>query len=189
MWIKPHDDGIISMIGGFGDCDFVEGDGMSDRYFNLWEGEFEFNYGDDGFWYMAFDVDEWYMLTTTYNKWTKSLNMYINAERLRSRSVTLIDTPESSIKLGDVGEIAWVASQSLEQSPLNATIDDFCIWDGELPWMDDDPETDDVLSLYGTWICYEPPAYDIDGDCQVNTADLAELISAWLESGRYPADL
>lgn len=207
MWINLNEITDYSMIGGFGDCDTIDNeDGYSDRYFNTWNnGLLEFNYGDWGLWPDAYlEVGQWHMITATYNKWTNDVAMYLDGDLMRIRTIYnntdpaypvptatpwLIDVPERAFKLGDVGIVANVLDQELTQTPLNAMIDDYCIWDGELPWMDDDPETEDILSLFGGWICYETPAYDVDGDCLVNMVDLAELISAWLESGRYSADL
>jgi hypothetical protein len=188
IWLKFEQDDYISMIGGFGDCSYNEFTEYEDRYFNQWYGNVEFNYGGTGFYGWILRVGEWQMRTITYNKWTGLLTYYRDGRRLIIRQPSLVDTPQNAVKLGNVGTVVWT-DEGDPQSYLEAQIDDFTIWDGEIPWMDDDPETDDVLSLYGGSICYDASPYDVDGDCQVNIADLVEVTLVWLEDGRVTGDL
>jgi hypothetical protein len=191
IWVRFEQLTNISMIGGFGDCSYQDLTEWEDRYFNQWEADMEFNFngGADynwAFWYWDLAVDRWQMWTITYNKWTRLMTLYRDGRRLRKSQRTLVDTPQNSVKLGNVGT---VFNADDAQVPLEAQLDDFCIWDGEIPWMDDDPETDDVLSLYGGSICYNSSPYDSDGDCKVNITDLVEIATAWLEDGRITGDL
>lgn len=188
IWLKIPLDYNISMIGGFGDCDWVDGTGYEDRYLNQWNTTVEFNYGPTGFYYFDMTTEKWQMWTVTYSRWSKILSYYRDGELIYTLSVELIDTTENAFKLGNVGTVVFTPENG-KLVALEAQVDDFCIWDDELPWMDDDPETDDVLTLYGDSICYDqPPVYDVNNDCEVNMADLVEILSTWLQSGRHPAD-
>jgi hypothetical protein len=197
IWLRFEQKSNISMIGGFGDCGYDELSGYEDRYFNQWYGTVEFNYGGTGFYDRDFALGEWQMWTITYNKWTGLLTYYKdgivayyddNDDIVIPRQPILIDTTDNAVKLGNVGTVVWTDEED-PQSPLEAQIDDFAIWDGEIPWHDDDPETDDVLSLFNTSICYDASPYDVDGDCQISIADLTEMALTWLEDGRAVGDL
>jgi hypothetical protein len=196
IWLRFEQISNIGMIGGFGDCGYDELSGYEDRYFNRWNDTVEFNYGGTGFYDRLFSVNEWQMWTITYNKWTGLLTYYKDGVVVYydedgyiviPRQPILLDTTENAVKLGNVGTIVWTPTYG-QQNPLEGQIDDFTIWDGEIPWTDDDPETDDVLSLFGGSICYDASPYDVDGDCQVNIADLTEVALTWLEDGRAVGD-
>jgi hypothetical protein len=187
IWLKFEQNDYISMIGGFGDCGYDEGFDHEDRYFNQWYGNVEFNYGYTGFYGWLHTQGIWQMRTVTYNKWTGLLTYYRDGRHLVTRQPALIDTTENAVKLGNVGMVVYTDEED-PQDPLEAQVDDFTIWDGEIPWSDDDPETDDVLSLFGRSICYDASPYDVDGDCKIGIADLSEIALAWLEDGRAVGD-
>lgn len=42
--------------------------------------------------------------------------------------------------------------------------------------------------VHGTMICPEAPAYDFNGDCRVDLADLAEFTAGWIECNLIPAE-
>ena len=128
------------------------------------------------------------MWTVTYNKWTRFLTLYRDGRRLRKRQYTLIDTTQNAIKLGNVGTV-YNTGDTYPQDSLEAQIDDFTIWDGEIPWHDDDPETVDVLSLWDKSICYDASPYDVDDDCQIGMPDLLEIADTWLENGLVAGDI
>ncbi|MBN1126634.1 MAG: laminin G domain-containing protein [Sedimentisphaerales bacterium] len=189
IWVKIEADPGTTMIAGFGDCVFVDGSGYNDRYFNFWTGgSVEFNYGENGMWPGTEpSLGEWHMLTVTYDKWSRQFTMYLDAYVISSENDTLIDVTENSIKIG-TGVVAW--EDAANQPPLTAMIDDFSIFDGVLPMTDDDDDpTNDILSMYAGWVCTNPPAYDTNGDCIIDIADLAAFLDAWLDSGRYPEGL
>ena len=69
-------------------------------------------------------------------------------------------------------------------------------FESEDPWEDmwddeDDDPTNDILSLYGSWVCpyYQKPAFDYDDDCRVGIGDIAIVAGEWMQCGRLPSVL
>jgi len=173
MWINPATTPGISMLGGFGRCDNQEGGPQDERYINTWGTTLEFQPGgDDGFWPGGnLGSGGWKMLAVTYDSSSGVCSMYIDAERIGSRTYTaLADVPEKSIKVGAAGDVAWAG---VDQVGFNGLIDDFCIYDGAL-------SANDIQYLYYGEICREIPAMDFDEDCVVGLSDLAVLLEKWL---------
>ena len=96
----------------------------------------------------------------------------------------------------------WVLEKSLADafSPLGynwgsyfvGLVDDFSLWQGILPAEDRDGDpTNDILSMWGSWICPDgaQPPLDFDGDCVVNIGDLAAIGEEWMVCGRRPLDM
>lgn len=172
MWINPAETPGISMLGGFGRCDNVEGGPQDERYINTWNASLEFQPGgNDGFWPGGnLGSGGWKMLTIAYDGSSGVCTMYIDAERIGSRSYTaLTDVPEKSIKVGAAGAVAWT------DSPIgfNGLIDDFCIYDAAL-------SAGDVRYLYYGYMCRANLAMDFDGDCAVGLSDMAVLLEKWM---------
>ncbi len=174
LWLKIPSTSGVSMIGGFGDNAFVDGSGFNDRYYNTWDGTVEFNFGEDGFWSIPFTAGQWQMWTLTYDSVSDTLTYYRDRVVLATKVASLMDVTENAVKLG-VGNVAWADAQV----PLEATIDDFSIWDGALGPF----ELGMLEKGYG---CVTAIQGDVNGDCQVNVADLVRAVSSWMDCGLVP---
>ena len=183
MWINPASSPGISMLGGFGRCDNVEGGPQNERYINAWDTSLEFQPGgNEGFWPGGnLGSGGWKMLTVAYDGASGVCTMYIDAEQIGTTSyAALADVTEKSIKVGAAGAVAWEVWDEGEppvpvhhQVGFNGLIDDFCIYDGALT-------ADDVLYLYSGYMCLADLAMDFDGDCAVGLSDMAILLEKWL---------
>ncbi len=174
IWVNFQASSGISMIGGFGDCDWVEGGELSDRYYNTWDGTVEFNFGDDGFWYTAYTTKTWQMWTLTFDATTQMLTYYRDGVKVESKWGALADVTENAFKLGDVGAVAWAGSTV----PINAIFDDFRVYDGCVT-------AKDIQFLFtNEFTCNQAPAMDFDGDCVVGVSDLAILVEQWMKNNR-----
>lgn len=174
LWMKKSSTAGISMIGGFGDNAFVDGSGLNDRYYNTWNGTVEFNFGEDGFWEIPFTAGQWQMWTLTYDSMSDTLTYYRDRVAIATKTASLMNVTENAIKLG-VGTVAWADAQV----PLEATIDDFSIWDGALGPF----ELGMLDKGYG---CLGAIPGDLNEDCQVNVVDLAQAVSSWMDCGLVP---
>jgi hypothetical protein len=174
LWLKIPSTNRISMIGGFGDNVFVDGSGLNDRYYNTWNGTIEFNFGEDGFWENTFTAGQWQMWTLTYDGLSDTLTYYRDRVAIATKTVSLINVTENAVKLG-VGTVAWATAQV----PLEATIDDFSIWDEALGPFE-------LGMLEKGFGCVTAIQGDVNGDCQVNVADLVRAVSSWMDCGLVP---
>ncbi len=175
LWVKISSTNRISMIGGFGDNLFIDGSGLNDRYFNTWNGTIEFNFGEDGFWEIPFNAGQWQMLTLTYDSGSDTLTYYRDRVAIATKTASLIDVTENSVKLG-IGAVAWADTQV----PLEGMIDDFSIWDEALGPL----ELEMLEKGYG---CLAALPGDLNGDCRVNIDDLIKASSSWMDCGLIPA--
>ena len=173
-----------TMLGGFGRSEFYDGDldeqgSMRQVYstggnIGVWP-----HYGDIVT-AEPFDVGKWQMITVTYDKWTQYVYIYKNGNEIGKGAVALSDAMHR-ISISPLG----LAHDAF----FDGMVDDFTIWDGKIPWEDrDDDPTNDILSLWGSWVCLDNVLlpYDYDGNCQVDLADFAILAGTWMKCGREP---
>ncbi|MBN1126633.1 MAG: laminin G domain-containing protein [Sedimentisphaerales bacterium] len=173
------------MLGGFGRSEFYTGDtdeagSMRQVYSSGGNIAFWPHYGDI-ITTEPLDVGKWQMITVTYDKWVQFLYIYKNGKEIGKGAVSLSDAM-NRISISPLG---------LDHNAyFDGMVDDFTIWDGKLPWQDkDDNPTNDILSLWGSWVCLDDVLlpYDYDGNCRVDLADFAILAATWMECGREPA--
>jgi len=132
---------------------------------------------------VAYDVGSWQMITIAYDKWTKEVHIYKNAELISTTIGVLLFDTESVVRIGD--------ATSVDMPSPNGLVDDFAIWDGVLPQSDEDEDaTNDILSIYASYTCDEGNTFqaDITADCRVDLADLAAMAAEWLNCMRVPAE-
>ncbi len=189
LWIKYDGDfAKTTNIAGFGDCNYdgVAGAaGYSDRYFAYWAGgTLEFEYGDWGFWPgKQMPIDQWSMITLTYDGATKEGNMYVDGQRVaQKRNLTLVDTDENAFKINSGGMVVYSGGLD-KQGVLKGWVDDFCVWDQAL-------RPNQVAGMYARQFpCSGDMPGDINADCVVDVQDLQILASSWLNCNWVPQSL
>ncbi len=179
QWVKLDSVNMTQLFGGFGLG--IAGDVAVQRYLDsgsganisFWGGGYDVTTG------VAFDEEQWQMITITYDKWTQSLKFYKNAEYLGQIARTF-ETAEPYFRIGAIAGNAT-------HTAFDGAIDNFCIWDQALPFSDEDADpTNDIISLWGSWVCDEKPEFDFDDNCVVDLGDFVVFAAKWLECGRYP---
>jgi hypothetical protein len=190
MWVKFDDTVGSAMLGGFGlgkTSEAQPADAGTNRYLGYTGGNgviFWPHYGD----VLSNDwtsMGNWHMMTATYNAWDRFARVYLDGKEVGKGIIDggLADAlPQISISpLGyDWG------------SYFEGLVDDFSLWQGILPAEDRDGDpTNDILSMWGSWICPDgaQPPLDYDGDCVVNIGDLAAIGEEWMVCGRRPLDM
>lgn len=174
----------ITMLGGFGRSEYYAGDldeagSMRQLYASS---------GNVAFWPHAgdivttepLDVGKWQMITVTYDKWTQFIRIYKNAVEIGKGAASLTDA---------MHRISISPEGYSHGNSFDGMIDDFTVFDGIIPWEDnDDDPTNDIISLWGSWVCLDNVTlpYDYDGNCQVDLADFAVIAATWMECGREP---
>ena len=130
----------------------------------------------------ALALNVWQMFTVTMSP-TGEAALYKNGRQVATGTV---QTPNVIARTNN-----WIGRSAWPDALYNGLLDDIRIYNYALT-----PE--DVASLYTSttpeddWICVSntDPALgtDVNGDCQVNIADIAALASLWLECERVPTD-
>lgn len=191
MWVNFYDDPFSdAMLGGFGlgkTSDEQPADAHTNRYiaYTGWAGVTFWPHWDDIGSYDWTDLNEWHMMTVTYNAWDRFVRIYLDGKEVGKGIISegLADA-EPQISISPLGYY-WNAY-------FEGLVDDFSLWQGVLPFEDgDDDPTNDVLSLWGSWICPDgaAPELDYDGDCRIGIGDLAEMAQEWMFCGRRPLDM
>jgi hypothetical protein len=199
MWVNFYSPPAVpAMLGGFGlgkHSDLEPAPPYSNRYISYmgyayswstkWAGVSFWPHFEDTYGFELATHNEWHMMTVTYEGWTRYLRIYMDGIEIAKRTMMdgLVDA-EPIISISPLG-YDW-------ESYFEGLVDDFSIWEGVLPWDDeDDDPTNDVLSLYGSWVCpyYLKPALDYDDDCRVGIGDFAIMAEEWLHCGRLPSSL
>lgn len=199
MWVNFYEPPVVpAMLGGFGlGRHSVEepAPAYTNRYISYIGAlpSWPYNWGGVSFWPHYDDVysenlaslNEWHMMTVTYDGWTRFVRIYLDGLEVGKRMFLegLADT-EPQISISPLGYDSSTYFEGL--------VDDFSLWQGILPWDDyDDDPTNDILSLYGDWVCpaLDKPALDYDDDCRVGIGDFAMMAQEWMYCGRWPSAL
>ncbi len=188
QWIYLNNQSADEFFGGFG-YGTGEGPGVERSILSAaWAGLNEIF-----FWGMyadintitQFDIGRWQMITVVYDGDTRICSIYKNANLIGQSLLAFVDTLEHIFIATDPTAGSGIMAA---YTVFDGLIDDFCIWDDALAYEDDDDDmTNDVLSLWGSYVCSSPPAEDSNNDCRVDLLDLAEFAVQWLECTRYPA--
>ena len=184
MWInlaKPIN--AITNLGGFGSCEYVEGDGSgsSGRYFAGWDtSALEFEYGAWGLWPETYlQADQWQMLAATYDAPTQTLRLYYDGVQVSSTAdLGLNDTTENAFKINSSGLVLFNDSVDT-QGAIDGLVDDFSVWDDALGAFE-------LNSLIDGYNCIEQIEGDMNNDCLINVEDLAAALSSWLGCATVP---
>ena len=134
------------------------------------------------------DLGKWQMVTATFDRWTQRVTLYKNAKSIGSRVRDL----KAAFPRVAISPLGYDTDDVYgdPDSYFTGVIDDFSIWAGVLPQEDDDSDpTNDLLSMWGSWICPDEtePEFDLDVDCRVGIGDIAVLATQWLNCTRYPS--
>ena len=118
-------------------------------------------------------IDEWHHVVLTFNG--THGRMYVDGMLEAVSAFTLANGPESTFRIG--------RNDSLTER-FEGSIDDMQVFNFDL-------SAEEVVDIYfgetGTPTCiYGNPAADINGDCDVNLLDIAEVAGEWLDHGFYP---
>jgi len=182
-WFKVPDDGLDKAPFGMG------GGNAYGSFFDLWLGRADlgskffahFNgaymdtlgYTGD----ISYPTDEWAMATVVYDGTT--IFVYQNAILIAQGPFTLftLDGP------GLIGRALGTAMYTTVGLGTGE-VDDVRVYDGALNETEVAQLYMDMLGV--SYICKDPPAKDLTGDCLVGLDDLAVLLLEWLDCGRYP---
>lgn len=179
-----------AVLGGFGlgvDSPSAPTPAHSHRYiaYNRWDGVSFWPHYNDIISYNLVDFNNWHMMTLTYSAFDRYARIYLDGKEIASGVIDggLVDA-EPRICISPLG-YDW-------SNCFEGLVDDFSIWQGILPWMDEDTDpTNDILSLWGSWICPAGarPEFDFDDDCRVGLGDIAIVAERWMLCGRRPLDM
>ena len=126
----------------------------------------------------------WHMVTATFNGATKEAKLYIDGELENSMTMT-------GSGPYDCNEAVYIGSEFADHAnvyqPFGGNVDDVRIFNypvsdkAVLDMFNEFTDPDKVLciSTYASNL-------DVNKDCKVDFADLAELVSGWLSCGLYP---
>lgn len=186
MWVKFFDDPVgFVPLGGFG-CGQEPTTSHSTRYivYSQDRGVTWWPHNNDIFSDQMVSLNDWHMLTITYNAWYRFGRVYIDGKEVARGEIPdgLVDA-QHEITISPLGPVP--------SSYFEGLIDDFSVWQGVLPPEDtDDDPTNDILSLWGSWICpdIDKPAFDFDDDCRIGIGDIAMFAESWLFCGKRPLD-
>lgn len=125
---------------------------------------------------------QWHMITVVYDPADTAYTIYTDGDENESITLDLSEYPLAAAPLS-------IGGRDTELS-VDGYIDDVRIYSQVKTPLE-------VAQLYlafetDKWVCVEDPenpldAFDVDGDCRVTLADIAEIASQWLECQRYPA--
>jgi hypothetical protein len=134
----------------------------------------------------------WHMLTARYNYYESNAGLYIDGELTGyDGSISRDNVVKTTLDPVTIGaEDANAGAAVGDILPFNGYVDDVRIWTYPLSGVDIAAlYMDDYSDYYSKGsICVngDHPAYDYNGDCQVNFADLATFAATWLECNLYP---
>jgi hypothetical protein len=199
MWVNFYEPPVVpAMLGGFGlgkhsetepappySNRYISYIGYPESWYLKWAGVSFWPHYEDTYGWARATLDEWHMMTVTYDGWTQYVRIYLDAEEVGKRWMAegLVDA-EPQISISPLGYDFSTYFEGL--------VDDFSLWQGVLPWDDEDGDpTNDILSLYGTWVCPEDskPVLDYDNDCRVGIGDFALMAQEWMFCGQWPSAL
>jgi hypothetical protein len=197
MWVNFYEPPAVpAMLGGFGLGNAISSaPAYSNRYISYigylysystkWAGVSFWPHHEDTYSMARATLNEWHMMTVTYDGWTQYIRIYLDGVEVGKRWMAKgLTDAEPQISISPLGYDSSTYFEGL--------VDDFSLWQGVLPWDDyDDDPTNDILSLYGKWVCppLDKPALDYDDDCRVGIGDFALMAQEWMYCGRWPSAL
>jgi len=128
--------------------------------------------------------NEWHMLVGTYDEQTGMLTIYVDGEKGSQAGPfwTLTET-DMALKIGNELNSSDPVGDPTGDIAYEGLIDDVKI--ASYPW-----DAWEIAIEYTTHesgsVCVEPVPGDLNGDCVINTGDLVEVVSDWLECDLIP---
>lgn len=128
----------------------------------------------------------WHFVAATYNVNTEEMSLYIDGYLDSTESNLSSVSSEAALSRMTTDLVLAAEDYRGLTSFHNGRLDDVRIYNYPLT-------LDEVQSLYYAfdyWHCENltSAGADVNGDCKINLADLAQLAGVWLECGRVPAE-
>jgi hypothetical protein len=128
--------------------------------------------------------NEWHMLVGTYDEQTGLLALYVDGEK-RSEAGPFWALSETDMALKIGTELSSDDPDLEDTNPFTGWIDDVKILSYAQDAYEIAIEYTDIVE--DSSICVEPVEGDLNGDCEINTGDLVEIVLDWLKCGLVPS--